>query len=152
MFSLTPSLTRYFLLLNKTSPLSLRYSSNVIKKISQRFKKTIAKWAAKCCVNKLFQDKNLAHPWNERNATLKFQSCLFILMLLSLILWRAKFNPLFAISLFKACIPQKARKLMEQNCFVWLLMLYINGKKGNIKASNISCKIISPRETLQCIS
>lgn len=127
----------------------------------------LAIWAAKCCI-KLFwwKSKIKTRCIIESNAAIfQFQSYLFILSLLLLLLWRVKFNAWFATSLLKALVslsPRQSRKqltivnnlsVLSNNIFCIAEIYHIVSQKqihdspgsdGNQPSNNVQTITVSP--------
>lgn len=127
----------------------------------------LAIWAAKCCI-KLFwwKSKIKTRCIIESNAAIfQFQSYLFILWLLLLLLWRVKFNAWFATSLLKAQVsfsPRQSRKqltivnnlsVLSNNIFCISEIYHIVSQKqihdspgsdGNQPSNNVQTITVSP--------
>lgn len=127
----------------------------------------LAIWATKCCI-KLFwwKSKIKTRCIIESNAAIfQFQSYLFILSLLLLLLWRVKFNAWFATSLLKAQVslgPRQSRKqltivnnlsVLSNNIFCIAEIYHIVSQKqihdspgsdGNQPSNNVQTITVSP--------
>lgn len=127
----------------------------------------LAIWAAKCCIKLFWWKSKIKTRWIiESNAAIfQFQSYLFILSLLLLLLWRVKFNAWFATSLLKAQVslgPRQSRKqltivnnlsVLSNNIFCISEIYHIVSQKqihdspgsdGNQPSNNVQTITVSP--------
>ena len=127
----------------------------------------LAIWAAKCCIKLRWRKSKIkTRCIIESNAAIfQFQSYLFILSLLLLLLWRVKFNAWFATSLLKAQVslsPKQSRKqltivnnlsVLSNNIFCISEIYHIVSQKqihdspgsdGNQPSNNVQTITVSP--------